>query len=240
MRCTFCNVPYEDRYEMKPVDPMIEALHLAFSDPLQPAQHVLVSGGTPAPRDVAFLRDVYERVLAAFPDRHVDIMMVPIDGLFDLPRLKAQGLHELSINLELHDTTVSKRLMPQKHVQGAAFYLRFIREATRVFGERRVRSMLMVGLEPTGDTLAGVTAILEAGGVPVLSPFRPDPKTPLAGRPAPSADTLEEVFSRATELADTCGATLGPSCPPCTHNTLTLVPADRGAELYRHRPPVLV
>jgi len=240
MRCTFCNIPYEDPYGTKPVDSMIEALERAFADPLQPAQHILISGGTPIPRDVPFLQQVYERVLLAFPGRHVDIMMAPVDGLFDLPRLKELGLHELSVNIELFNRSVARELMPQKHRQGLARYLAFIAEAARVLGPGRVRSMLMVGLEPPEDTLAGVREILQAGGIPVLSPFRPDPATPLRDVPPLCAEAYEEMFLRATEMAADAGAELGPSCAPCTHNTLTLVRPGHADATPRYPLPTLV
>lgn len=240
MRCTFCNIPYEDRYGTKPVDAMLEALERAFSDELQPAHHLLISGGTPIPRDVGFLRDVYERILLRFPDRDVDIMMAPVDGLFDLPRLKALGLHELSINIELFNPEVARALMPQKHQHGLAHYLDFIHEAVSELGPRRVRSMVMVGLEPKEDTLAGVRGVLRAGGIPVLSPFRPDPSTPLRGAKPWSAEAFEDLFLRATEMAAACDAELGPSCPPCTHNTLTLVPREGSPGGHRYPSPTLV
>lgn len=240
MRCAFCNIPFEDRYGTKPVDSMIEALETAFADPLQPAQHILISGGTPVPRDVLFLRDVYERVLLRFPDRQVDIMMVPVDGLFDLPRLKELGLHDLSINVELFNPAVARDLMPQKHRRGFAHYLDFIADAVQVLGEGRVRSMLMVGLEPIEDTLAGVREILQVGGIPVLSPFRPDPSTPLRDRAPLTAEAYEEIFVSATELAEEADVWLGPTCPPCTHNTLTLV-RQADARVRRHHPlPALI
>ena len=238
MRCQFCCIPYEDRYGLKPVDSMVEALQRAFDDPLQPAQHVLLSGGTPVPGDVPFLRGVYERVLLAFPSRHIDIMMVPVDGLLQLKRLRDLGVHELSINIELASEQVARRLMPQKNSQGMARYLRFITEATEVLGPGRVRSMIMVGLEAPEVTLRGIAAILDAGGVPVLSPFRPDPVTPLREHEPQRAEYFETIFLRATELAEAAGAALGPSCPPCTHNTLALVP-PQGAE-YPHTSPILV
>jgi hypothetical protein len=240
MRCVFCNIPFEDRYAIKPIELMVEALAMAFSDPLQPAHHLLISGGTPSRRDVPFLQEVYERVLRSFPDRKVDIMMVPIDGLLDLPRLKALGLHELSINIELFDDRIANKLMPQKHAWGLSRYLDFIAEAAAILGPGRVRSMIMVGLEPLESTIAGVQAIAAAGGVPVLSPFRPAQSTPLRDFAPLSAGELEEVFLRATDVAAAAGVALGPSCPPCTHNTLTLVPRDTGLPRYAHPHPAVV
>lgn len=226
MRCKFCNVPYCDHYEIKPIDPMIEALEMAFADPLQPARHVLISGGTPKEKDIPYLQKVYERVLMAFPERQIDIMMAPLPGLFDLPKLKELGVNELSINVELFSLDLARKLIPQKNKYGLSSCLDFIREAIRVLGSGRIRSMLMVGLEPIPQTLDGVRAIVQAGGVPVLSPFRPDPRTPLRDVVPLSADELEETFMMASEVAGAEGGRLGPSCPPCTHNTLTLAPAS--------------
>lgn len=240
MRCDFCNIPFEDKYETKPIDAMIEALGLAFSDPLQRARHLMISGGTPARRDVPFLREVYDRVLETFGGPKVDIMMVPVEGLFDLEKLKRQRVNELSINIELFDAEFSRKLMPQKFRHGTRFYLDFIQKAAEVLGQGKVRSMLMVGLEPIEATLAGVQAILDAGGVPVLSPFRPSPVTPLGDVAPLSAEEYERVFLDASELASRAGSRLGPSCPPCTHNTLTLVPLDAGDSSYLYEPPVMV
>jgi hypothetical protein len=240
MRCRFCNIPYEDPYEAKPIDLMIEALERAFADPLQPAQHILISGGTPVPRDVPFLREVYERVLQRFPGRDVDIMMVPVEGLLDVRRLKDLGLHELSINVEIYNPAVARALMPQKHQRGFDHYLDFIQEAAEVLGPGRVRSMFMVGLEPPDDTLAGIREVLRAGGIPVLSPFRPDPATPLRDIAPLLAEEYEEIFLRATDLAAASDMRLGPSCAPCTHNTLTLARLDGAQSSFRYPLPALV
>lgn len=239
MTCKFCNIPYEDRYGTKPVEWLIEAANVAFSDPTQPAQHMLISGGTPHERDIGYLQDTYRAILSAFPDIEIDIMMVPIDGLLDLPLLNSLGVHEFSINIEIFNTDIASKLMRQKYGRGIGWYLDFLEEATSILGLHRVRSMLLVGLEPQEDTLAGVSAVLERGSVPVLSPFRPAPSTPLSDISPPSADELQETYLRASDLAAAAGTSLGPSCPPCSHNTLTLVnnPSD---DLYRHRRPTMV
>jgi hypothetical protein len=240
MRCHFCNVPYEDRYATKPVDDMVEAVRRALSDQIQPAQHILISGGTPIPRDIPYLQEVYERILSEFPGVDVDIMMVPAEGLLDVEKLRTLGLHELSINIELYNEQQARTIMRQKYRQGLDHYLDFIESATAILGPGRVRSMLMVGLESIESTLAGVKAILERGGIPVLSPFRPDPATPLRDLPPPSARDLEEVYLRATDIASDAHAYLGPTCLPCTHNTLTLSGSHPDGLSYRHRIPKMV
>jgi|GEM_PF-786463 len=254
MTCDFCNIPFDDTYAgLKPVDVMIESLQTAFADPIQPAQHILISGGTPGPPHVAGLRDVYERVIDEFPARLVDIMMVPVKDLFDLPHLDALGLNQISVNLEIYDEAVAAQIMRHKHRQGRQYYLDFLESAAGVLGPGRVRSMLMVGLEPMESTLAGVRALLERGCVPVLSPFIPDPVTPMARQPfelltgtnimsnrPPTVEYSLEVFLRASEMAAGFGISLGPDCVPCMHNTMTLPHFGLNpTEGYAHHLPLL-
>jgi hypothetical protein len=240
MACKFCNVPYEDRYSIKPVDAMVEAVRQALNDPLQPARHLLISGGTPLARDIDWLKDVYRTILATFSSIDIDIMMVPTGQLLDVDELQRLGLHQLSINLELFSDEAARHLMPHKFREGRQRYLDFIESAVSRLGQGRVRSMLMVGLEPQDQTLLGVQAIIDRGGIPVLSPFRPDPASPLALMAPPRALELEDTFVRASEIAARSGVELGPDCLPCTHNTLTLAsPGARNLQ-YRHSVPNLV
>lgn len=240
MTCEFCNIPYDDPlevYTLKSIEGCIEAIRVALDDRAQPAHHVLVSGGTPKPKDAGFHRELYRRVLDAFAGVAVDIMMVPLPGVLDLPELAAHGVAELSINLEVYSRARAREVARHKYNQGLPFYLDFIERAAEVLGPGRVRSMLLVGLEPVEDTLAGVAAIADRGGVPVLSPFRPDPVTPLRDTPPPSASVLREVFLRARDLAHRRGVPLGPSCPPCSHNTLNFAEGTDGRVGRAHGEP---
>nr|AGC71411.1 radical SAM domain protein [uncultured bacterium A1Q1_fos_1000] len=228
--CKFCNLPYEFRYRRKDVEGIVEAIETARVDPVQPARHVLISGGTPRPEHYDFLREVYESVIVSFPDIPVDIMMVPIAEVLDVEWLAGLGVHELSINLEVYNDEIAKRLMPHKHRQGRDHLLEFVRHASSVLGSGRIRSMLMVGVEPMEDTLAAVSALVEAGCVPVLSPFRPDPSTPMRDAEPPSGQLLRETYMRAQEITKASGTALGPECGPCSHNTLTLVGPQANAQ----------
>lgn len=241
MVCDFCNIPFDDTYAgVKPLDPLLEAAIVALQDERQPAHHFLISGGTPGPAHVDALKHVYESVLTTFPGIDVDIMMVPLPGLFDLPRLDELGVNEFSVNLEIFDEDIAKSVMRHKHRQGRQYYLDFLADAAETLGPGRVRSMLMVGLEPEESTLAGVRAILERGCVPVLSSFTPDPVTPMAQVPAPTAELSLSVFLRARDMAAEFGSPLGPGCPPCTHNTLALADRDESGVRYSHEVPELV
>jgi len=219
--CTFCDLPYEFRYRRKSVDALVDSVDRAVRDPLLPAHHVLISGGTPREEDYGYLHEVYERVAAAFPQLAVDVMMVPMPGLIEPERLHSQGIHGLSLNLEIWNEELAHRIMPAKARLGKDYWLGFLERAAEVFGPGRVRSLLLVGLEPLEDTLRAVEALAERGCDPVLSPFRPDPSTPMRNASPPTVELLTEVYERSLEVVERLGVKLGPRCIPCHHNTLT-------------------
>lgn len=240
MTCKFCDLPYEFRYRRKSAEGLADSVARATTDEIQPAAHVLISGGTPRSEDFGYVRDVYEAVIRRFAHLPVDIMMVPIDDLLGLRWLQDIGVNELSINIEIFNRDIARKVMRRKADQGLEHYLGFLEQAAEVLGAGRVRSMLLVGLEPIEDTLAGVNAIAERGCVPVLSPFRPDQSTPLRDVPPPDAATMEDTYLRARDIASSHGAALGPSCIPCSHNTMTLARGSGGDAFRQYGVPHLV
>lgn len=240
MTCKFCDLPYEYRYRTKRIDGMVGAVRRALDDEVQPAGHVLISGGTPRDADIGYVRSCYEAVMTAFPTTPVDVMMVPTGDVIEVEWLAELGVNELSVNIELFNRTVAKKLMRRKYDQGLNHYLDYLEHAAAVLGGGRVRSMLMVGLEPMEDTLDGVRAIASRGCVPVLSPFRPDPSTPLRDVTPPSADFMQRAYLESREITQLYGMPLGPSCVPCSHNTLTFAASGHGDATVYHRQPHLV
>ena len=232
IQCEFCDLPYDSRYRRKDVGDLLESVGVALADKVQPAKHVLISGGTPKKADYRYQNEVYERVARAFHGIDVDIMMVPMPGLLDAQRLHDQGINGLSINLELWNEDLRKRYMHGKGALDREMYLGFIENAVKIFGEGKVRSLLMVGIEPMADTLKGVEALAQRSCDPVLSPFRPDPVTPLRNESPPSVEFLVETYQRARDIVEKFPkVALGPRCIPCTHNTLTF---SDGSEKYKN------
>src|SRR5262249_47395201 len=158
-----------------------------------PAAHVLISGGVPKEEHFDYLQSVFRSVASAIRVP-IDIMMVPAQGLLDIDELASIGINQLSINLELYNDDAARRIMPRKAKQGLKHYLAFIEAALARMGAGSVRSMLLVGIEPVEDTLKGVKALAERGCEPVLSPFRPDPSTPMRNLSPPDSQTMEDVY----------------------------------------------
>ncbi len=229
--CQFCDLPYKFRYRTKNIDDLVESVGVALKDPIQKAHHVLISGGTPKPQDYDYENEVYRAVASAFPDIDVDVMMVPMHGLLDAQKLKDMGINGLSINLELYNEKKAKRIMAGKYKASRQLYFDFIEHAVPIFGEGKVRSLLMVGIESLEDTLRGVEALAQRGCDPVLSPFRPDPSTPMRNEQPPTEEFLKEVYLRSRDIVEGYGVKLGPRCIPCHHNTLTF---PDGSSSYKY------
>ncbi len=237
IKCNFCNIPFETGYiGRKSIPNILKAAGVAMQDPDLPAQHMLISGGTPRKKDYGYERDVYGKIVEANPGVDVDIMMVPLPGLLDPQALKDAGVHGLSINLELYNKQIALDTMLSKAKASRELYLDFIEKAVEIFEEPgKVRSLLMVGIEPMEDTLKGVEELAKRGCDPVLSPFRPDSVTPMKEHKPPTAEQLIETWKRAQEITEKYrtlnGVVLGPRCIPCMHNTLTF---PDGSDAYYH------
>jgi hypothetical protein len=218
--CEFCDSP-STPYRLHSVDALAGALSVAQQDKRLSPRHGLISGGTPRMGDLAeFDATVLELV------RHspipMDVMLMPRQTTDFIDALVDAGVDGLSINIELFGEEAAKRLVPQKAAQGRDGYSRAWRRAVERLGVGRVRSLLVVGLEPEADTLAGVEFIASHGVDPVLSPFRPAARTLHSAQRPPSAELMLRLHTAAKEAAEAHGVRLGPRCVPCQHNVIAV------------------
>jgi len=217
--CKFCDSSYTTRYATKPVKHLVEAALVALKDDILPARHILISGGTPRPEDYPYLDEVCRAVISEV-EVPVDIMVVPRKSLDYVDFLYEIGLDGVYFNIEIFNDAIAAEVMPQKFAVGKEHYFSALKRAVQVFGTPKVKSILLVGLEPMSDTLAGVKSLAEIGVTPILSPFRPSPATPMSDVPPPNAKFLKEVYEESKDICNSYGIKLGPECVPCQHNTL--------------------
>ena len=160
--CRFCDWPLR-KYKL--VDPreQLRALSVAYSDPLLPSRHVLVSGGTPHGEDEDRLERLYFDVIQESPFP-VDVMLMPRSDPNTIERLVHAGVNGFSINLEIFDSVIADRLCKEKSLVGRDVYEKTIGRAVELTGGNgRVRSLLLVGVEPLESTLKGVEFIAALG-----------------------------------------------------------------------------
>jgi biotin synthase-like enzyme len=207
----------------------MEGLAVAIRDTEVQVKHIMISGGTPSSKDLKYLEEIYESLIR---NSHlpVDVMFTPPSTEI-IERLVKWGIHGFAINLEVYNTNIAEQIVPQKYKYGRKLFTECIEEALYLTeGHGRVRSLLLVGLEPIEETLKGVEFLSKLGCDPVLSPFRPAQGTPLEGLRPPSYEDLERVFFESLNIVERYGVKLGPRCIPCQHNTLTF--PDGSTEYY--------
>jgi len=220
--CKFCTLSKNYQYRKDKIEESIEATKIALADPLLPGRHILISGGTPHLEDYEYMKDFYRAFAKEFQSIPIDIMMVPDENILDLEELKRIGIDSLCINMELYNENLLKKYAPEKAAIGREKYLAFIKKAVNVFGPGKVRSLLILGLEPIEETLKAVEELARIGCDPVLSPFRPAPGTPLEQLSAPSYEFMAKAYQRAEKIVSKYpGVVLGPRCKACGHNTLS-------------------
>ncbi|KKR06673.1 MAG: Radical SAM domain protein [Parcubacteria group bacterium GW2011_GWC2_39_14] len=220
--CKFCTLSKNYQYRKDKIEESIEATKVALVDPVLPGRHILISGGTPRPADYEYMKNFYRSFAKEFKGIPIDIMMIPNENILDLEELKKIGIDSLCINLELYNEKLLKIYAPEKALIGREKYLKFIEKAVKIFGQGKVRSLLVIGLEPIEEILKAVEALACIGCDPVLSPFRPAPGTPLEKLPSLSYELMAKAYRRAEKIvAKYPGVVLGPRCKACGHNTLS-------------------
>lgn len=233
-RCKFCSIGLNLKSEQrdKDTDQIVEVANAAFSDPIAPARHLLLGGGTPDGPDQGASRIAdAARAIKARWDRSIYAMIVPPEEDRYIDLLKESGVDELGMNIELYDQRVAAEIIPGKHnLVGLDRYLSALEHAVDVFGPINTRSIMVVGLEDPDATLRGVERLASMGVMPILSPFRPMAGTELEHHPRLTADQLWDITQAATEVAGRYGMPLGPVCIPCQENTLNLP----GHDAYRY------
>lgn len=232
--CSFCTSS-ASYYKEVSCEQLDRAFHIALNDPYNRPRHVLISGGTPKEEadSYAWINHIFHYFPKSYPQYEFDVMLSPRGMRPEQTSTKDYGeflhyLHDecgvktLSVNLELYNDRFRERFIPDKAAVGKDNYYRFILQAVEIFGEKSVRSSLVVGLESEEDTLNGVQALLDCGCLPVLSAFVPAPGTDMANYPAPGIEFLQETARKAAEMAGKAKLQLGPLCRPCTHNSITV------------------
>jgi len=227
--CSFCDFKIK-KYDLNSENQIINSMQKAVEDTQLPIKHILISGGTPNEKDYSYYEKVCEKIIteARVP---VDIMLAPRQGGI-LENFIKCGCNGFSINLEIYNREIANKLMTRKWDLGLSQYARFINKALELTGGNgKVRSLLILGLEPLEDTIKGIEFLAKLGCDPVLSPFRPARGTSLEKWHPPTEEFLKSVYFEAQNIVSRYGVMLGPRCIPCQHNTLT-IPTGNSSYFY--------
>lgn len=216
--CDFCHVTVktdntfllEDVYEV--IDHYMEEVQF---------RHFLIGGPT-AERQSEELNILnIVRYIRSKSDKPIGVMTVPPEDASILSAYKENGVTDISYNIEIFNRALAKQIMPGKGQIPLEQYRQAFVEGVRLFGRSgAIRSMLLIGLDRDISLLNGVEFLCDLGVSPMLSPFRPLFKTPLAMRIPPDIRTIDRVVRAARNICIQYGVNLGPSCKMCQNNTL--------------------
>lgn len=118
-----------------------------------------------------------------------------------IDELYAAGLDIFVCNLEINDAARFAEVCPGKQKAGGQQAVwKALEHARAVFRPGTVVSHLIVGLEPLNSTIEGMQKLIACGVVPLLTPFRPLPGTPLAECRLPTLDDVEQALLHQYEL----------------------------------------
>lgn len=220
--CKFCDLPAL-RYTRHRVEEILASIAVAEADTNLPAQHLLISGGSPGPAHFDWFDEALVGIIRG-TNLATDVMMSPRQGSIDHVQAYVDaGARGFSLNLEVFGERAAA-IMPRKHARSTPYFEETVAAAVAALGHGTgaVRSIVIVGLEDLATTLAAVEFIASLGVDPVLSPFRPAQNTALQSWEPPTSDFLHEVLDKSRTIAQKHGVQLGPRCIPCQHNTLTV------------------
>ena len=220
--CKFCELGAEKKMFFVDPQDIREVIKYCITNPKINMNHILIGGGTP-PKNLLYRYVETVRIIKEETNLSTYIMMAPPEDLLLLNQLKEAGLNEIGFNLEIYDRNIAKEIMPKKGLISKEYYFEALKYAVKLFGNKgEVRSILIVGIEPIENTLQAVKELVSIGVMPILSPFRPIPNTPMQNHPLPSPQLLYKVWIDSEKIVNKYNMCLGPLCIACQNNTIAI------------------
>lgn len=217
--CKFCDIPKDaDRFTLNDIFQAIDAYR---DDPR--VRHYLIGGGSMAPDDqfetvVAIAEHIRETT-----KKPIYLMSLPPQNDEILMKLKQSGITEVAFNLEVFDRKLAQEYMPGKGTIPLSAYETAFETATRLWGKTgNVRTIFIVGLEPTASLLEGIRHVARIGVAPILVLLRPVTGTALENKLPPPDEEIWEICRAIKSICHKYRIELGPACPYCEDNTLKI------------------
>lgn len=218
--CKFCEIqPEQSQLELNEVFQVID-FYLENADTFK---HFLIGGGSEArsvePENILkIVKHIRKK-----SEKNIYVMSLPPQNLQVLKDYYDAGVTEIGFNIELFDSKMATLYMPGKSKISRQEYIQALKAATQFWGTKgKVRSLIIVGLESETSLLNGIQRLCEIGVMPILSIYRPIPGTTTENIVPPSNRYLRELYKKASDICKKNSLHLGPDCPACQNNTLSL------------------
>lgn len=218
--CKFCEIT--PTRETIPIQEILDTVDF-YLENANSFRHFLIGGGS-EPRSIE-----YKNILTITnhirrkSSKPIYLMSLPPENLSVLEDYYTAGITEIGFNVELFEPNVAANYMPGKGEITRKSYFEALERATDYWGKTgKVRSLIILGLESEDTLLSGILQLCETGVMPILSVFRPIPGTETENIVPPSNHYLRNIYIKATDICQKYNLHLGPDCPACQNNTLSL------------------
>lgn len=217
--CAFCDASIEQQsFDLDDVSEVLD-----YYSEQEDIKHYLI-GGSSAPLEHDYSTIINTaNLIRKKSTKDIYVMSLPITSKQNLQKLYNVGVTQIAFNIEIFDRKIAQKYMPGKGKIPLQNYLNALSLATEIWGrDGNVRTLFVAGLEPTQSILKGIGTVVSLGVQPILSVFRPLSQTPLYDWCPPTNQWLMELFEKATTICEHKGLALGPDCPECRNNTLSI------------------
>lgn len=176
LKCRFCsygNVGDRELELSADIELFVKSISLAFA--YNPDYEINFSIGTwPGPdRGALKVIDLINRLRKKVYPKYISLEMAPPNDRTYLIKLKEVGISSIMFNLEFYDAKIREIMCPGKSKIGFEQYIKMWKEAVNIFGEWRVGSVLIAGIEPANSTIKGAEMLTRLGVLPIIMPFKP-------------------------------------------------------------------
>lgn len=218
--CRFCEVPKQNMVcDLADIYEVVD-FYLEYANTFR---HFLIGGGSePLEQEASRITQIVKYIRSK-SDKPIYLMCLPPRDLSVLKHWHEAGVTEIAFNLEIFDRAVAEQFMPGKGRFPLSQYLSALEAAVELWGaDGNVRTLFIAGLERTESLLHGIEAVASRGVMPILSVFRALYNTETGNIVPPSNEWLIDLFQAGEAICRQYRLHLGPSCPACQNNTLSL------------------
>ena len=184
-------------------------------------RHIMIGGGSADPDSKVDKILPVINYIRSRCTKDIYIMSIPLDKKRIEEYIKA-GVTEFAFNIELIDRDLAAKIMPGKGHIPLEYYLKMLTFASSLLPKESVRSMLMIGLEPSSNIQKGVELLCKHGIQPMLSIFRPAQTCSLNYMVPLSNKEIYIIFKEANLICEKYDISLGPRCASCQNNTVAI------------------
>ncbi len=218
--CSFCEIPKQN--QLLNMDDIYEIVDFYLSN-ADTFRHFLIGGGSESLSTEAKHITQIASYIRKKSNKPIYLMCLPPKDISVLKHWHEVGITEIAFNLELFDRSVAKKYMPGKGKIPIDQYFDAFDEAVTLWGRTgNVRTLFIAGLETKESLLQGIETVCARGVMPILSVFRALKNTIMEDKVPPSNEWLYDLYVKGEAICNRYNLHLGPSCPACQNNTLSL------------------